>query len=376
MEEERVAASRQHKNKKARPPLTSKTTTILDRIAKSKMANPNRKTDVLPESNIQPKFPATAAAQANKSSMYATSTIASDEEVGTSFQVPPSYKSTNPVAPQMLHHVPRPEFGNQLTNLPLPVYERKRRNSEQKKTVDLDDAFKNIKLEQDEKFADKYREDVLLARCWEIWRQGFIWIQVRGLRHHSTICVSSHLKTTHQQIGEARDKLTLKLFMQRWQQRMASKKVAEDAKVAQFQCRTVVHHFRIWQARLKQRRQASWRNDMRQKMKLVKTKSEARIKKDAWVQWRRLAAFCRADRHYQKNILIRYQTRWKTKLIQLDDMDSMADHFSEEINIRTLQKFWDMWKQGLSLRHDERIITQRVEHRIMANTLDMWRKRL
>ncbi|KAF4614733.1 hypothetical protein D9613_003001 [Agrocybe pediades] len=358
IEEEHVFANRQ--NKKGRVSLTSKTSSILERIAKSKAANPARKAENPPMREIPTKSPAAVTA---KASMYATSTIVSDDGGATSYQIPPSYKSTNPaVAPgrvvPSLQIAPRPEFGNQLTNLPLPVSKPKRPSTEHKRPVDLDDAFKNIKLEQDEKFADKYREDVILARSWEIWRQGFMWIQ-----------------TTHQQIGEARDKLTLKLLMQRWQNRIASKKQAEDEKVKRHQSRIVVQSFRIWQARLKQKRQAAWRNDMRQKMKIVKTKSEMRIKTDAWFHWKRLAELSRADRYYQRNLLLRYQTRWKNKLTRLDDMDNMADHFSEETHIRTLHKFWYMWKQGMSLQHDERVITQRVDHRIMVATFQAWRAR-
>jgi len=47
-----------------------------------------------------------------------------------------------------------------------------------KPAVDLDEAWKNIKMERDEKFADEYRDNLLLSRCWDIWKQGYIWVMV------------------------------------------------------------------------------------------------------------------------------------------------------------------------------------------------------
>jgi hypothetical protein len=53
--------------------------------------------------------------------------------------------------------------------------------SQPKERKNLDDAWRNIKMEQDEKYADDFRNDMLLTRCWEIWRQGFQWIMVSVL---------------------------------------------------------------------------------------------------------------------------------------------------------------------------------------------------
>ncbi|THG95070.1 hypothetical protein EW026_g6516 [Hermanssonia centrifuga] len=49
---------------------------------------------------------------------------------------------------------------------------RQRRGS----IINEDDAWKKIKMAQDEKEADRFREDRLVERCWEVWKQGFQWI--------------------------------------------------------------------------------------------------------------------------------------------------------------------------------------------------------
>ena len=97
------------------------------------------------------------------------SVTASGYEEPESSPFPPSYKSTH-------FDMTRPH------RLPASSFSVKRSaanpTNAEKRTKDLDDAWKNIKMEQDEKFADKFRDDILLARCWSIWRQGFLWIVV------------------------------------------------------------------------------------------------------------------------------------------------------------------------------------------------------
>lgn len=166
------------------------------------------------------------------------------------------------------------------------------------------------------------------------------------------------------------------MFMQRWQNRVNSRKVAEDELVNQFQRRNVKGFFKTWQTRLKQRRQAAWRNDMRHKMKLVKNKSDNRLKQDVWAKWRLLQLSHRADKHYQTTLLARHHGRWKGRLIELDNLDVIADDFSEHIYLKSLKLSWNLWKQAASLRRDQNIITQRVDCRIVATAFDLWRKRM
>lgn len=42
-----------------------------------------------------------------------------------------------------------------------------------------DDAWKNIRMAQDEEEADRFREEKLVERCWSVWRQGYEWTTVR-----------------------------------------------------------------------------------------------------------------------------------------------------------------------------------------------------
>ena len=102
-------------------------------------------------------------------------------EDGDLSPVPPSYKSTvvEPTLPAAPLRTNKGRYsqteslfsGKKIVSVP---------KGRPKPTVDLDEAWKNIKMEQDEKYADEFRDNLLLTRCWDIWRQGYLWIIVSG----------------------------------------------------------------------------------------------------------------------------------------------------------------------------------------------------
>lgn len=67
--------------------------------------------------------------------------------------------------------LPKPEPHVQPT---LPQ-SRERKGS----VINEEDAWKKIKMARDEEDADKFRDDKLLERCWEIWLLGYQWLIVR-----------------------------------------------------------------------------------------------------------------------------------------------------------------------------------------------------
>ncbi|KAF9480103.1 hypothetical protein BDN70DRAFT_877988 [Pholiota conissans] len=310
------------------------------------------------------EFPILASiAQRNGTPKQPSPLLLSDDEGASSSPIPPSYKST--ALDSTLPLQPRSRI--RKTEKPVVLTDAIRHNRQipsipkdkPKQPVDLDDAWKNIKMQQDEEFADKFRDDMLVARCWEMWRQGFLWIT-----------------TTHQQIGEARDKLLLRLSMQKWQTKQAMRLIREDELVKQFDtCRTRLS-FRIWQAKLKHKRQIAWRNDMRQKMKIMKDKSDARLLKSAWTLWWQLHLERRADTLYQSNLIVRYHTRWKEELVKLDEKYILAAQFSESIQFASVKACLRKWTQMMALRREERVMVQRVDRRIMTDSFDTWRKRM
>lgn len=47
-----------------------------------------------------------------------------------------------------------------------------------KSVVNEDEAWEKIRRDQDEKEADRFREEKLMERCWDVWKQGYEWIHV------------------------------------------------------------------------------------------------------------------------------------------------------------------------------------------------------
>jgi protein SFI1 len=72
-------------------------------------------------------------------------------------------------------HIDRP-LSAQALPIPklFPTQSRERR----KRMINEDDAWTKIKMLQDEREADRFREDRLVETCWAVWRSGFDWIIV------------------------------------------------------------------------------------------------------------------------------------------------------------------------------------------------------
>jgi len=164
--------------------------------------------------------------------------------------------------------------------------------------------------------------------------------------------------------------------MQRWQNSLVARQKLEGDFLQEFSKRYVKLALKKWQTKLKHKRQTAWRQDMRQRMKVIKAKSELRILKGAWAKWQQLHLSHRADVYYQQLLVSRYLSQWKGRLVTLDNMDSVADDFASVVYSRTLAKSWLNWKQITSLRRDEHIMVQRIECRITANAFDLWRMRM
>jgi len=132
-------------------------------------------------------------ADRGNSTRFSPPTLGTDDDRESSSLVPPSYKSTI-LDPTLV--IPPQQRGTRPPTGPAPFLRKVLAvPKDPRKIVNLDDAWKNIKLEQDEKVADRFREDMLVARCWEIWRQGFIWITVSAwisFASNSPILTSTH----------------------------------------------------------------------------------------------------------------------------------------------------------------------------------------
>ena len=101
---------------------------------------------------------------------------------------PPSYRATVRTGPPSKsaavehrnHLVPRAPSPIKLPK-PEPHVQPTLPQSRERKgsVINEEDAWKKIKMARDEADADKFRDDKLLERCWEIWLLGYQWLIVR-----------------------------------------------------------------------------------------------------------------------------------------------------------------------------------------------------
>jgi protein SFI1 len=56
-----------------------------------------------------------------------------------------------------------------------PVAQARKRSGS---VVNENEAWRKIQMVRDEKEADKFRDDLIVERCWDLWKRGFQWIHV------------------------------------------------------------------------------------------------------------------------------------------------------------------------------------------------------
>ncbi|KAJ7156026.1 hypothetical protein C8R43DRAFT_1087387 [Mycena crocata] len=242
-----------------------------------------------------------------------------------------------------------------VTARQLVAQARERKGS----VLNEEDAWKKIQMLQDENHADMFRRDRLLERCWEVWKQGFQWII-----------------TTNEQIGDARDNVILRIYIDRWRTRTATsiERVGRVANAANV--RVLRSAFGVWRAKTKEREQARWRASMRSKMKIIRDKRELKLMKDALAKWRQSHRSHLADQHYTKSLALRYVCYWRQKLADLDHLDILADEFSRVSDGGILERCWHYWKHESQLQIAHKIVTDSIALRVKTEVMDVWRRQM
>ncbi|THH32104.1 hypothetical protein EUX98_g2082 [Antrodiella citrinella] len=222
-----------------------------------------------------------------------------------------------------------------------------------------DDAWNKVKMAQDEKAADQFREDRLVERCWEVWKQGYQWIS-----------------TTNEQIAEARENLVLRLAIHKWRTRTAGHKDLYDRIATLSDNRRLRLALQIWKAKLREKKQTQWRVDMRSRMKLVKDNHERNIVHDVWAKWKQGHQTHLSDQHFTTKLAIRFLTRWRTRLTGLDQLDAAGEHFVSVKESMTMERSWHVWRGAMHMTRTERTMADRVTLRVLSTAMQVWKNRM
>ena len=183
-------------------------------------------------------------------------------------------------------------------------------------------------------------------------------------------------QTTHEQIAQARDSLILRLALHRWRQRTAARQDLYVRVCLLSDQRRLKGALELWKTKLKEKKQADWRNAMRARMKAVRARREGKLLKDAWAKWRQSYQSHLSEQHYDGRLVGRCLRRWRARLAGLDELDAAAEHLEYVRLERRGERCWDLWRRALDLRRRERVMAERVDVRVMGQVLDAWRRRL
>ncbi|KAG0705973.1 hypothetical protein DFH29DRAFT_996399 [Suillus ampliporus] len=277
---------------------------------------------------------------------------------------PPSYRAAmgnNNIATP----IPVNARGQQILRASSPIKypiaanptEFTKRRERKGSVINEDEAWKKIRMSRDEEDADKFREDKLLERCWEIWVLGYQW-----------------LATTNEQVTRARDNVILGSSLRSWRNATASRLEVHARAVSIADARCLRFALDVWRAKHKQNKQLQWRNDMRAKMKTVRERHETKLVKYAWVKWQQSHRSFLNELQYNERMVARYFVRWKNSLLKLDRMDSVADDFSQRIKGSAAHRAWKRWQKAMAARDAEKTVAHKVALRIKGIVMDLWKK--
>lgn len=222
-----------------------------------------------------------------------------------------------------------------------------------------DEAWKKIRMARDEEEADRFREDKLLERYWDVWRATYQWV----------------VRTT-EQVADAHDVFVLRSALYKWRCLAASRRERYQRVATTADHRRLKAALHVWRARLRERKQLRWRQDMRARMKAVRDNHDRQLVRGAYAQWRQAYRLQLAEQQYYRTLAAQVFRRWRAKLVQVDQVENKGDQLVALREKRQVARFWDLWRKELALRRAESVMTESVGLRILAATFDSWRKRL
>jgi protein SFI1 len=299
----------------------------------------------------------------------------------------PFLTSTPPLSPHKFALRPTPASIRQQVSYPSPITSAPRRTlpnlrSPDQPAMEEDDAWNKIRVAQDEKLADQFRNESLLRQCFDIWRQGYDWITVRSLTslrwHHRTSLNTIHAyfsQTTTAQVAHAHDTFVLRVAIHKWCAALAQRherQVRADARANAYRRKAALVR---WHMRLQERRKGAWRADMRMRMHTVRSLREAALRRDAWARWRQLYQSRLLQQRFAVRLVERCFERWKGKLPEINSMKGRADEFLAAREGEAAGRCWDSWRRAVELRSAERAIAERVGARVVRKFMAFWHQR-
>lgn len=289
-------------------------------------------------------------------------TIDAAESISTT---PPSYKTTardvksSIAVPKVAPARAKSQIETYAPSSRIAPVDPPRAQPKRASVIDEDNAWNKIKMAQDEREADLFREERLVERCWEVWKQGLDWII-----------------TTSEQIAQARDTLILRLTVQKWHMRLLALRDLDQRVQTLSDKKCLKAALTVWQNKHMLKKQAMWRDEMRNKMKLIREKRESKLQKDAWAKWRQLYQSHLSRQHYTERLVLRLFNLWKQKLARIDGLEGKIDGYVKTREKSVVARSWDMWRRAADLKNLEAALAARVSTQIARDALGKWKQQM
>lgn len=130
----------------------------------------------------------------------------------------------------------------------------------------------------------------------------------------------------------------------------------------------------LWKAKLKEKRQVAWRNDMRAKMKTIREKRDLKLQKDAWAKWRQSFRSHLSELRYNERVVLRFFLRWKSSLSELRSLEAAAEQFYRRTTCSAVVQTWKRWKRALAISDAEKAVTAKISLRVSREVMQKWKR--
>ncbi|EJD06031.1 uncharacterized protein FOMMEDRAFT_145354 [Fomitiporia mediterranea MF3/22] len=241
----------------------------------------------------------------------------------------------------------------------LPPIKAPKKQPSHSTSVDEEDTWKKLRMIRDEKEADKFREVMLIERCWGVWKGSLQW-----------------LITMNEKVDEERDKTLIHDHLQKWRVKLHKKRSEYDRIGRRHDKYLLRVSFAKWKSRAASVQVTKWKEDMRRRMSLIKTKRDQRIRADVWIKWRQVHQYEVAELYYERHLLRNTIRKWRGRLFNLGNLEIAADRFGQSLEDAQVARVWNFWKLQVDLRDVERVLRARMDARIKDGAMQTWKQKM
>lgn len=132
--------------------------------------------------------------------------------------------------------------------------------------------------------------------------------------------------------------------------------------------------FEQWKKRSREKQQAKWRHEMRNKMKVIKERQNSRILEDTWMIWHQKHQIRSADALYNQKVLLLAFLKWKESFRRMDMIEGKAEQLTALRGQRLLLRSWETWRVTTRIYRAEKGMADRVHAGILWNAWMTWKK--